>query len=112
MSEDSPSASEEPQVKDEIQEYISGRWVGASESMWRIFEFDLHEMGPHVIRLEAHEESKQTIVYMENSNLQDVNLDKETTLTAWFKLNATHPEANRLLYHKIPEDYRWDATLQ
>ena len=107
-----PSEPEVPQVKDEIQEYISGRWVGASEAMWRIFEFDLHEMGPHVIRLEVHEEDKHTIVYKEFSDLKDVNLYRDTTLTAWFELNAKDPAARHLLYHKIPEHYLWNKTMQ
>jgi len=99
-------------VKDEIQDYVSGRWVGASEAMWRIFEYDMHEMGPHVIRLEVHEENKHSIIYEEGTDLHDINLEKDTTLTAWFKLNARDPRARDLLYHKIPEHYRWDTTMQ
>src|SRR2546421_9403822 len=33
---------------DEIQNYIDARYISASEAIYRIFEFDLHEQSPNV----------------------------------------------------------------
>jgi hypothetical protein len=33
----------------EIQQYISGRYIGSMEAAWRIFEFPRHEHAPSVI---------------------------------------------------------------
>jgi hypothetical protein len=35
----------------EIQKYLNCRYVSASEAMWRIFKFDMHERFPDVERL-------------------------------------------------------------
>jgi len=36
---------------DEIKKYLNCRYVSASEAMWRIFKFDIHERFPAVERL-------------------------------------------------------------
>lgn len=35
-------------------------------------------------------------------------MEKDTTLDAWYKLNAADPDARQYRYTQIPEHYRWD----
>jgi hypothetical protein len=54
---------------DEIQQYYDCRFLSPSESIWRIFAFQIHNRNPAVIRLTFHEEGKQSIVFKDSSDL-------------------------------------------
>jgi hypothetical protein len=41
-------------ARDEVQNYLNGRYVSASEAYHRPFAFDLHDMHPNVYRLAVH----------------------------------------------------------
>jgi len=43
-----------PVIQDEVQNYLDGRYVSASEACHRLFAFDLHGMHPNVYRLAIH----------------------------------------------------------
>jgi hypothetical protein len=43
-----------PATRDEIQNYLDGRYVSASEACHWLFAFDLHGMHPNVYRLVVH----------------------------------------------------------
>ncbi len=43
-----------PVARDEVQNYLDGRYVSASETCPRLFAFDLHGMHPNVYRLAVH----------------------------------------------------------
>ncbi len=43
-----------PATRDEVQNYLDGRYVSASEACHRLFAFDLHGMHPNVYRLAVH----------------------------------------------------------
>eukprot|EP00662_Eupelagonemidae_sp_cell21_P057666 gene57666-biopygen17129 len=70
--------------RDEITEYLDCRYVGAPEACWRIFgtEADAVRKGK----------------------------DRNTMLTAWFKLNQEDPSARHLKYSEVPEYYCWDKA--
>ena len=40
--------------KDEVAQYLQGRYIGPTEAMWRIFEFSTHEESPSVEQLAIH----------------------------------------------------------
>ena len=40
--------------EDEIKRYISGRYIGSSEAVWRLFEFPVHGETPSVKHLPIH----------------------------------------------------------
>jgi hypothetical protein len=103
-----PQQPNVPEVIDEIKDHKAGRWIGASEAMWRLYGFPLHDMGPSVVRLDVHEPDKQSVSFEERDDLRNVNLTKNTTLMAWFDLNRTDATARTYLYYEIPEHYRWD----
>lgn len=76
---------------DEIKSYLDCRYISACEAAWRIFEFEIQERSPAVIRLPVHLEGEQAVVIRDSDNLSmvvnksDVN---ETMLTEWMKTNA------------------------
>jgi hypothetical protein len=43
-----------PAAQDEVQNYLDGWYVSASEACHRLFAFDLHGMHPNVYRLAVH----------------------------------------------------------
>jgi hypothetical protein len=43
-----------PAARDEVQNYLDGRYVSASEACHRLFAFELHGMHPNVYRLAVH----------------------------------------------------------
>ena len=40
--------------KDEVAQYLQGRYIEPIEAMWRIFEFSTHEESPSVEQLAMH----------------------------------------------------------
>ena len=96
-------------IVNEIDAYVEGRYIGASEAFWRIYGFETHSMNPTVERLPVHLPGQQTIIFSEQSSLGAIASrgEPETPLTAWFALNRNDPDACRLLYHDIPSKYTW-----
>lgn len=101
---------------DEIKNHLDARWVSAYEALWRLFAFHLHREVPNIYRLQVHLDGQQIVIFRDGQRLQDVlenAANRDTTLTAFFKLNQ-HPEqatravANSLLYQEIPSRFTWD----
>eukprot|EP00798_Chlamydomonas_sp_ICE-L_P013350 gene13350-19192_t len=93
--------------RDEIAEYLDGRYVGACEAIWRLFSFHLHEQGPHVQRLAVHLDGQLPVTFEDTSIIDQVVASEQpqSTLTAWFKLNQDDQNARQHLYHDIPQHY-------
>jgi hypothetical protein len=84
--------------QDEIKLYLDSRYVSACESLWRLYQFSMHEESPNIVRLQVHLPNQQLITWNENNtpNVQAVIEEqgtKDTTLTAYFKANVQYPEA-------------------
>jgi hypothetical protein len=43
-----------PTARDEVQNYLDGRYVSDSEACHQLFTFDLHDMHPNVYHLAVH----------------------------------------------------------
>ncbi|MCO5594641.1 hypothetical protein L7F22_048674 [Adiantum nelumboides] len=98
---------------DEIDMYVDGRYVSASEACWRIFEFPLHSDAPNVQRLSVHVSSGQMVTFQDHDRLGDVlHMDtlEKTTLTEWFVCNVENPEANDTLYIDFPQKWVWNSS--
>ncbi len=95
---------------DEIKAHLDARYVSAPEAVWRLFEFPLHEKSHSIIRLAIHLPNMQPIYFAEGNELEalDRAAEKDTTLTAWFKLNQDNPDARVHLYHDIPNHFVFD----
>ncbi|XP_051156401.1 uncharacterized protein LOC127291373 [Leptopilina boulardi] len=90
---------------DEIVNYLNTRYVCPPEAMHRLFEFNMHEQSHTTYRLAVHLPNQQLICFKEGLEEEAVNKFKNTTLTAWFKLNRENPEARKYLYTEIPHKY-------
>ncbi|XP_030060875.1 uncharacterized protein LOC115471313 [Microcaecilia unicolor] len=100
------------QQHDEIKTFTDSRYVTAPEAAWRLNAFEMHQQSHTIQRLEVHLPDEQSIVFHpKNIDIAvETAKTRDTTLTAWFKLNAEHPHANNILYNDIPMYYTFNKT--
>jgi PIF1-like helicase/Helitron helicase-like domain at N-terminus/Helicase len=93
---------------DEIEQFVDSRYVSPPEAMWRLFKFPLHGKSHTIIRLAVHLEGQEGILFEDNKEVEALEKDHVTSLTAWFILNQENPEANQYTYAEIPYHYVFD----
>lgn len=91
----------------EIEHYLSHRYVSASEACYRLLEFDMHSRSHNIIHLAVHLPLEQNIYFHHGKENEALTNSNETTLTAWFDLNKNNPEARKYKYCDIPKHYRF-----
>ena len=94
-------------VWDDVTSYLDARYVSPPEAMWRILGSEMSFRSHNVVRLTVHLPKEQP-VYFRSGNEEAAFLaaaTKETTLTAWFKLNQSDPAAHIYFYRDIPLHY-------
>jgi hypothetical protein len=75
-------------ARDEVQNYLDGRYVSASKACHRLFAFDLHGMHPNVYRLAVHLPNEQTTYFPEGTTVREAMMrNNSTTLTGWCDFN-------------------------
>ncbi|KAG2194766.1 hypothetical protein INT47_012068 [Mucor saturninus] len=86
---------------DEISNWLSVRYVPTIEACWRIMGKRTHSCQPAIKRLAVHLQNQQNVTFSEGANNSEIQraMDRDTTLTAYLKLNATDADARRLLLH-------------
>ena len=99
--------------RDEIAEYRDLRSIGASESCWRLFQFEVSSRSPAVQPLQVHLEGHQPVFFAEGQERQAADAEpRDTALTAWLRYNAeraaTDPDCLHLCYPDFPRHYRWE----
>ncbi len=91
ISRQSDNATEGNVVEtNEIKKYFDCRYVFASEAVWRIFKFDMHEQFPIVEHLQYHLLNQQMVLFDDDDDVQEVVTRlaiSRTMLTEWFKTN-------------------------
>ena len=100
---------------DEIQQYYDCRYLSSSESIWRIFKFDIHCRWPSVQRLTFHLRGDQRIVFKDRSNLASVltrNKNKDTMFLAWMEANRDYSSGRGLTYIQFPSLFTYDSELR
>jgi len=97
---------------DEIQHYIDGRYLSASEAYWRIAQFKLQEKSHVIVTLPVHLPDQQSIMFVEDEegNALAKAEGKNSRLTGFFQLMKKYEKARHLRYHELPQYYRWDAA--
>nr|XP_047137257.1 uncharacterized protein LOC100213461 [Hydra vulgaris] len=89
---------------DEINTYLDCRFVSAPEALWQIYEYSISDMSHTIIRLQIHLPDNQRVYF--NEGEEQVAIDRaaqrDTHLTAWFKLNAENNEARQYSYVEVP----------
>jgi len=75
-------------ARDEVQNYLDGRYVSASEACHQLFAFDLYGMHPNVYRLAVHLPNEQTSYFPEGTTVGEAMMrNNSTTLTGWCDFN-------------------------
>ena len=96
--------------KDEIGDFKSGRYVSSPEAAWRILDYPIHVHHPPVMGLAMHLESMQVVTFdPDHTRLEDIE-QKDTHLTAFFKLCMQDNFAKTLMYPEVPGYFRWEST--
>jgi hypothetical protein len=96
---------------DEIKEYVTGRYIGSSEAVWRLFEFPTHREMPSVRRLPIHLPGGHIVCFdsmLHSDQVADQIDEQHTELMAFFNYNAEHPEARTFLYQDFPTAFTWN----
>nr|XP_047123764.1 uncharacterized protein LOC105849148 [Hydra vulgaris] len=96
---------------DEVNTYLDCRFVSAPEALWRIYEYSISDMSHTIIRLQVHLPDNQIVYFNEGEEQVAINraAQRDTHLTAWFKLNAENFEARRYSYIEIPHHFVVDG---
>ncbi|MCI12961.1 ATP-dependent DNA helicase PIF1, partial [Trifolium medium] len=100
---------------DEIKQYYDCRFLSPSESIWRIFAYQIHKRSPPVTRLTFHLAGKQRVVFKDSSNLKSVlkrNNSKGTMFLAWMEANKRYRSGRHLTYNQYPSSFTYDANGQ
>jgi len=106
---DSQDSQNSQNSHDEIANYLNARYVSASESCWRLFEFELQKRSHKVECLPVHLSNQQLVIFREGENISTL-LEKflHTKLTRYFELCVNDPESNsNLRYIDFPKKYIW-----
>lgn len=94
----------------EIQQYVSGRYICSSEAVWRILGFSIHERAPTITHLTVHLKNGQRVYFNHNNANDIINNPRDTTLMAFFKLCFEDDFAKTLTYDKVPAYYTWNQN--
>jgi hypothetical protein len=77
-----------PAARDEVQNYLDGRYVSVSKACHRLFAFDLHGMHPNVYRLAFHLPNEHTTYFHEGTTVGEAMMrNNSTTLIGWCDFN-------------------------
>jgi hypothetical protein len=104
--------------RDEIRQFIDGRYLSPPESVWRILQFHIHEQSPSITRLQVHLPGQHLVTFDPNEDPQAVlerAASEETTLTAFFKANRDHHlrvEAQKYTYQEFPQYFTWKSSTK
>ncbi|XP_017221469.2 uncharacterized protein LOC108198216 [Daucus carota subsp. sativus] len=97
-------------VLDEVNHYVDGRYVCASEAAWRILGFDIHSRWPSVDRLPIHMPGNKHVSFKTGESLESVCAradTKRSKLEAWFIANNDMPAARNYTYAEFPSFFTW-----
>ena len=104
---------------DEVTNYLDSRYVTASEAVWHIFKFHMHDKSHVVDRLPVHLPRQQVIIAAPGAEREayEKALGKRTKLEAYFDLNrrlcacvaARLPAPQPIPYEQMPSRYTWNS---
>ena len=100
--------------RDEISEYEDLRSIGSSEATWHLMAFSIADRYPPVQALRVHLEDQQQVIFDEGTEVEALEKQRETELTAFFDLNnqlqESQDESEMPLYVDVPKRYRYDKS--
>lgn len=99
--------SERQQETDEIEDYVTRRYIGASDAIWRILEFDITGRFPTVIQLPVHLPNKDHVVFRPGD--EQSALDKSVSKLNLYMERPQTEEFLNLTYCEFFESYILDT---
>ena len=93
---------------DEILQLLNARYVGPHQAVFRIMQYKMHEKSHIIIWLAVHLPLQQAVYYRDGNEERALDVGRDTTLTAFFRLNEEDENAHQYFYHEIPEHYTFD----
>ena len=96
---------------DEISAYLNARYVGPTESCWRIYGFRMHDHSHSIVRLPVLLPNHQQVYFVEGEEKAALATARRTPsmLQEYFSLNnKNEAEAREVLYKDITSEYRWN----
>ena len=97
---------------DEIKQFLNTRYVSPPEAMYRLLKFPMYRLSHIICLLAVHLENEQFVYFKEGSERESINRNLNTTLTAWFELNASDQDARTYLYPEIANFYVFNKQLK
>ena len=97
---------------DEILQHLNARYVGPHQAVFRIMQYKMREKSHTIIRLAVHLPLQQNVYYRDGNEQRALQVGRETTLTAFLKLNEEDENAHQFLYHEIPEHYTFNKQAK
>jgi Helitron helicase-like domain at N-terminus len=96
---------------DEIEKYVSGRFVSPGDACWRILGFPLIEKNFSVQRLPVHLPDMQSVIFQGDEYCYPLiyNRSSTTKLTAFFKYCEDNPHI-KITYQDIPLYAVWNSS--
>ena len=77
----------EGEPRNEIAEYQDLRSVSSGEAAWHLFGFPICDRYPGVMALRVHLEEQQQVVFDEDTEMEALENQRDTELTAFFQYN-------------------------
>lgn len=101
-------------TRDEIQQFLDSRWVGAPEAMWRILRYELHGKSHQVLRLPVHLPLDKNVCFRPGHEQEAMQkaYSRDSMLEAWFRLirHLPHDSPLRALrYTDVGTHFTWNA---
>ncbi|KAJ8481437.1 hypothetical protein ONZ45_g15318 [Pleurotus djamor] len=100
--------------RDEITSFLQGRYLAASEAVWRLLHYWVHDQEPSVIRLQVHLPGQHLVTYDPNEDPTAVLTRAEheqTMLTQFFAANRDPDKlgekARNYTYQEFPGYFVW-----
>eukprot|EP00795_Rhopilema_esculentum_P009950 gene9950-18563_t len=90
---------------DEILQYLNARYVGPHQTVFRVMQYKMHDKSHIIIRLAVHLPLQHNVYFQEGNEERVLNVNPNTTLTAWFQNNQDDEDAQQYLYTEVPEHY-------
>jgi hypothetical protein len=95
----------------EMQKYLSGRYISASEACWTILDYPIQDKSHSIVRLCVHFPDSNYVKFDPTEHPARVlERSRSTRLTRFFEMSAEDPQAAELLYHELPQHYAWKTT--
>ena len=94
---------ENSEVINEVENFTNARYLGASESVLKIFKIPIHYRSHSVVKLACHLPGEQAVLFEEGHEGDALERgEPSTTLTAFFEKNKHDETARNFLYTEFP----------